>query len=95
MTPLAPLMLALAMAGPNGLQTLHNPSAEQNRQDQMMDRLNIPASEALPAPRRPAGPPTEAEKKAAAWRADHLSCASRKGRGPAQYAAECKPAREN
>ncbi len=36
-------------------------------------------------------PPTEADKKAAAWRADHLTCASKKGRTAAQYAAECKP----
>ncbi len=87
MPHLAILMLAsLAVAGPNGLQVLHSPAAEQVQQRMMADRLG--SIDAIPvAPRRVSSSP--ADPKAAAWRADHLTCANHKGRTEAQYQAEC------
>jgi hypothetical protein len=90
---LAAALMTAAAAGPNGLQVLHSPSAEQTQQQAMVQRLG--ASEVTPAsPPRPADPNSPAEKRAAAWRADHLTCASSKGRTRAQFEAECKPAPE-
>jgi hypothetical protein len=82
--------MAVAMAGPNGLQALHSPNAEQARQEELVDRLG--SIQTTPRPeRKPTDPPTPAEKRAAARRADHLTCASPKGRTRAQFEAECKP----
>ncbi|MFL5296838.1 MAG: hypothetical protein ACJ798_10705 [Phenylobacterium sp.] len=83
------LLAVLLASGPNGLQVLHSPSAEQARQEYLLDRLGD--VEPLPPQARKAyAPPTEAEKRAAAWRADHLTCASRKGRSREQFEAECR-----
>ena len=91
---LAAALLLGSAAGPNGLQVLHSPVAEQTQQRQMLERLS--SEPAAPSPvRKPHGPPTEAEKRAAAWRADHLTCASAKGRTREQFEAECKPASAN
>lgn len=85
----AAVLMASALAGPNGLQALHNPQTEHTQQQLMVDRLGG-TIDAMPKPSsKPADP--AAEKRAAAWRADHLTCASRKGRTRAQFQAECKP----
>jgi hypothetical protein len=80
-------MFMAAMAGPNGLQALHNPQTEQTQQQVMVQRLG--AFDVVPEPSRPADPNAPAQKRAAAWRADHLSCSSRRGRTADQYRAEC------
>jgi len=90
---LAAALMAAAASGPNGLQVLHSPSAEQTQQQAMVQRLGAVDVTATP-PARPADPNSPAEKRAAAWRADHLTCASMKGRTRAQFEAECKPAPE-
>ena len=87
---LAAAFMAPALAGPNGLQALHNPQTEHTQQQLIVDRLGG-TIDAVPAP-KPPDPNSPAEKRAAAWRADHLTCASRKGRTRAQFEAECKPA---
>ena len=90
----ATMATAMALAGPNGLQVLHSPNAEQARQEELVDRLG--SIQVMPRPeRRPADAPTPAEKRAAAWRADHLTCASQKGRTRAQFEAECRPPAPN
>jgi hypothetical protein len=82
------IILALALAGPDGLQVLHGTAAEINQQNQMIERLR--AQDTGPArPRAPAAPPGLDDRSAVAWRADHLTCASRKGRTARQYQAEC------
>src|SRR5947207_2553715 len=73
------LVAALLASGPNGLQVLHSPTAEQARQDQILERLGHVDPNAPKSARQPE-PPSADEKRAAAWRADHLTCASRKGR---------------
>ena len=81
--------LALALAGPNdGLPALHSAQAEQWAQEMIAQRVR--ANEAPAArPARPVDPNLPAEKRAAASRADHLTCASRKGRTGDQYQREC------
>jgi hypothetical protein len=88
---LATALMAAALAGPNGLQALHNPQTEHTQQQLMVDRLSS-TDAAAAAPRKSAGPPTPDEKRAAAWRADHLTCANSKGRTRAQFEAECRAA---
>lgn|SRR5689334_16693151 len=86
--PLAAFAAALALAGPtDGLPALHSAQAEQWAQAMIADRVH--ANEAPARPSRPVDPNDPAEKRAAAWRADHLTCASRKGRTPDQYQREC------
>ena len=78
-----------AVAAPACAQNRRNYDAmEQRHLDDIAQREADNRSAATrPPPRR--APPTEAEKRAAAWRADHLTCASRKGRTRAQFVAEC------
>jgi hypothetical protein len=89
--PLAALTLALLLAGPTtpGLPALHSAQAEQAAEDAIFDRVRGRDEPQRPAPRPVADPDSPAEKRAAAWRADHLTCASRKGRTPDQYQREC------
>ena len=89
----AALFAALALSGPNGLQVLHNPATELSQQQMMVERLGGasdvgPRSPPTP-PRRGDAQPTPGELRAAAWRADHLTCLSLKGRTRQQYQAEC------
>ena len=88
---LATALMASALAGPNGLQALHNPQTEHTQQQLMVNRLG-PTEAPSGAPRNAARAPTTEEKRAAAWRADHLTCANSKGRTRAQFEAECRPA---
>ena len=81
----------IAAATPACAQNRHNYDALENRrldevQQQRADDQRITAARARAKPAMP----SEAEKKAAAWRADHLSCVTSKGRTAAQYAAECR-----
>jgi hypothetical protein len=78
----------LALAGPNGLQALHNPVTEKTQQEQMIERLG--GAPTVRLRRKPHAPLTAEEKRAAAWRADHLTCASPKGRTREQFETECK-----
>ena len=78
-------LLAFLALGGQGLPVLHSPAAEQSAQERMVDRLRDPDRAAPPRP----PPDPEAEKRSAAWRADHLTCASRRGRTREQYQAEC------
>lgn len=86
---LAAIMLGLAMTGPNGLQVLHSPSAEQTQQDRMVERLSAAGLTSRSPSARAPDRPTGDGGQDAAWRADHLTCASPKGRTPGQYRAEC------
>jgi hypothetical protein len=87
---MAAVALALALAGPtDGLQALHSAQAEQSAQQKLVERLDWNDPPQRLVARRPADPDAQAEKRAAAWRADHLTCANRKGRTAAQYAREC------
>ena len=80
--------MALALAGPTGLQVLHSPAAEQSQQEIMVERLR--SHDPPEIARRPTpDPDSPAAKRDAAWRADHLTCASAKGRTRQQYQAEC------
>jgi hypothetical protein len=88
------VVLGVMAAAPVCAQNRHNYDAIENRrldeiEQQRADNIRL----ARPRPKPKA--PTEAEKKAIAWRADHLTCADPKGRTAAQYAAECKPAAAN
>ena len=78
-----------AVASPARAQNRHNYDAiEQRHLDDIAQReADNRAAGAKPAPRR--APLTEAEKRAAAERADHLTCASPRGRTRAQFATEC------
>lgn len=85
--PLAALFLASAMAG-QGLAVLHSPSAQEAQQRQMIGRLSDAGTPGATARREPAAPSANPSHDAA-WRADHLTCTSRKGRSPEQYQHEC------
>jgi hypothetical protein len=88
--PMAALALALAFAGPNGLQVLHSPSAEDYQQRQLLDRLRDAGTPVVNPGRQQTTPPPPADvNHDAAWRADHLTCVSPKGRTPGQYQREC------
>jgi hypothetical protein len=84
--------IALALAAPTGLPVLHSTSAEDYQQRQMMDRLrdaDTPgAALRREAPARDAGSGPDSGHDAA-WRADHLTCRSHKGRTAQQYQREC------
>jgi len=88
---LATALMASALAGPNGLQALHNPQTEHTQQQLLVNRLGSAEPPSGGAARKSAAPPTPEEKRAAAWRADHLTCANSKGRTRAQFEAECRP----
>jgi hypothetical protein len=83
------LVLVVMAAGRASAQYHPNLEALENRHLNEVEQQR--ADEASIARAHKPRPPTEADRKAAAWRADHLTCASKKGRSPAQYAAECKP----
>ena len=78
-----------AVASPARAQNRHNYDAiEQRHLDDIAQReADNRAAGTKPAPRR--APPTEADKRAAAERADHLTCTSRRGRTRSQFATEC------
>ena len=82
-------LLIGSAAAPACAQNRHNYDAiEQRHLDDIAQREADNRSAApKPAPRR--APLTEAEKRAAAQRADHLTCASRKGRTRVQFEAKC------
>ena len=85
------VILGLMAAAPARAQPRHNYDAiEQRRLDQITEQQAD--NHRLAVARPPDKPATETEKDAAKWRADHLTCASPKGRTRAQYAAECRPA---
>jgi len=65
--------------------------AEHSQQETLVERLRSREPPERPAAARPADPDSPAEKIAAAWRADHLTCTSRRGRTPSQYQRECGP----
>jgi len=83
-------VLAVMAAGAAHAQYHPNLEALENRHLNEVEAQR--ADDASIARAHKPKPPTEADKKAAAWRADHLTCASKKGRTAAQFAAECKPA---
>jgi len=85
--PLAALSLALALAG-QGLAVLHGAAAQDAQQRQMVERLRDAGTPAV-TPRRQAPAPAADPSHDAVWRADHLTCASRKGRSAEQYQREC------
>jgi hypothetical protein len=89
--PFAAVTLALALAGPTtpGLPALHSAQAEQAAQDAIFERVRGRDDSRQSVPRPVADPDSLTEKRAAAWRADHLTCASRKGRTGEQYQREC------
>ncbi|WP_309604716.1 hypothetical protein [Phenylobacterium sp.] len=83
------LAISAAAPAPARAQNRHNYDAiEQRHLDDIVQReIDNRLAAAKPAPRRT--PLTEAEKRAAAQRADHLTCASRRGRTRTQFEAEC------
>jgi hypothetical protein len=85
---LAALTMALALAGPTGLQVLHSASAEDYQQRQMVERLRDAGTPGV-APQRAAAAADADPSHDAAWRADHLTCRSHHGRTPEQYQREC------
>jgi hypothetical protein len=85
------LLLMAVIAAPAGAQPHHNYDALENRRLDQIAQDEIDKRIAARAAAKSA-PQTEAEKDAARWRADHLTCANRKGRTRAQFDAECKPA---
>ena|SRR5215471_7688655 len=86
---LAALFLALLLGGPTGLQALHSPSAEQSQQEAIVERLRSHEPREIARADPPPDPDSPAERRAAAWRADHLTCTSRRGRSREQYQREC------
>ena len=83
------LVLGVMVAAPACAQYHPNLEALENRHLSEVEAQR--ADDASIARAHKPKPPTEADKKAAAWRADHLTCASRKGRTAEQFSAECKP----
>ena len=85
---LAAFSMALALAGPTGLPVLHSTSAEEAQQQVILSRAR--EREPFEGRERPVADPNSPQaKRAAAWRADHLTCASRKGRSHDEYQREC------
>ena len=81
-----------ALAAPACAQNRHNYDAiEQRHLDDIAQREADNRAAAVKSPPRTT-PLTEAEKRAAAQRADRLTCASRRGRTQVQFATECKAA---
>lgn len=85
----AVLALTSALAGPTGLPVLHDPAVERSAQERLVDRLRPLEAQPAPAAAREPDPDSPEGRRAAAWRADHLTCDSRRGRTRAQYAREC------
>ena len=81
----------IAAAAPACAQNRHNYDAIENRRLDEIEQQRADDARIAHAAARPKAP-SEADKKAAAWRADHLTCISRKGRTRAQFKAECRPA---
>ena len=84
------LVLGVMAAAPACAQ--HHPNFEALENRHLNEFEAQRADEASIARAAKPKPPTEADKKAVAWRADHLTCATHRGRSAAQFAAECKPA---
>lgn len=86
---LAALSMALALAGPTGLQVLHGAKAEQDQAEAILDRVRSHEAVEARARRNDVDRDSLEARRAAAWRADHLTCANRRGRDREQYRREC------
>ena len=89
MAVLAALSMAFALAGPTGLQVLHSTSAEESQAEAILDRVRSHEAAETRVVRTPVDPQSPEARRAAAWRADHLTCTSHRGRDREQYQREC------
>jgi hypothetical protein len=89
MTLLAALSIAAAISGPTGLPALHSATAEQTQEEAILDRVRSHEAAEVRVLRKHVDPESPEARRAAAWRADHLTCTSQRGRDREQYQREC------